>query len=103
MSGRPPFGKMILLIASGAALAFFSCLGAISAGRGGGLVVGGTGFVVGLVLLLVSLLRLVYYVFVWIIDRIAGPPSAASTGAPNAPAVDDSSPSDVEPPQSPQG
>jgi hypothetical protein len=101
MSARFPIGKMILLSLCGAALAFFGCMGALSGGNGA-VLVGGTGFVAGLILLLVSLLRLVYYVLIWIIDRFA-PPSPAPIAAPNPPAPADSSgPDGGEPPQPPQ-
>ena len=101
MSGRPSIGKLILLTVSGLALAGFSCLGALSGGQGA-LVVGGTGFVAGLILLIVSLLRLVYYVLVWVIDRFAPPqpPAAAEAQAPAPP--DSPSSEGGEPPQTPR-
>jgi hypothetical protein len=95
MSGRPPFAKMIVLIASGVALAFFSCLGAITAGSNAPRVVaGGTGFVAGLILLLMGL----YHALIWFIDRFA-PPSQASAGTPNPPAHANAAPDNGEPPQ----
>jgi hypothetical protein len=98
MSGRPPFAKMIVLIASGVALAFFSCLGAITAGSNtSGVVAGGTGFVAGLILLLMGL----YHTLIWVIDRFA-PPSQASAGVPSPPAHASAAPEDEEPPQGPQ-
>src|SRR6185503_18486135 len=98
MSGRPSFVKMILLIVSGAALACFGCLGAISAGQDGTrLAVGGIGFVGGLILLLVGL----YYALIWIIDRLA-PPSARPAAAPPPPPHHAQGPGDANPPQSPQ-
>ena len=99
MSGRPSFGKMILLIASGVALAFFGCLGAITGGSSGPRVaVGGTGFVAGLILILVGL----YYALVRFIDRVA-PPSQASAGSPSPPAhYGSTGPDGGEPPQKPE-
>jgi hypothetical protein len=90
---------MIVLIASGGALAFFSCLGAITAGNNGRMVaVGGTGFVAGLILLLMGL----YHALIWLIDRVA-PPSQASAGAPDPPVHDaPTAPDDREPPLRPR-
>jgi hypothetical protein len=98
MSGRPPFAKMIVLIASGVALAFFGCLGAITAGSNTPrAVAGGTGFVAGLILLLVG----VYHALIWFIDRFA-PPSRRSSAAPEPPVRDPSiAADDSEPPQRP--
>jgi hypothetical protein len=95
MSERPSFRQMILLIASGAALALFGCLGAIMAGENGALVlVGGTGFIAGLILLMLNLWRLFR-------DVPVGKWPRASTW--NPPAHDGSTNADGgEPPQSPQ-
>jgi hypothetical protein len=63
MSERPSFRQTIVLIASGAGLALFGCLGSVAAGDNGPLVAAGaTGFVVGALLLLVNVWRLFRYV-----------------------------------------
>jgi hypothetical protein len=101
MSARFPIGRMFVLTLCGLALAGFSCMGALSGGDNA-LAVGGTGFLAGVILFLVSGLRLVYYVLMWIIDRVA-PPQPAAAAEPQAPAPQDSPTSDGgEPPQSPQ-
>jgi hypothetical protein len=98
VSGPRHLGKMILLILCGLALAFFSCMGALT-GTTNGMVFGGSGFVAGLILFLVSLLRLFYYVLIWVIDRFA-PPSPAPVAETLLPAPAESRPQDgEEPPQ----
>jgi hypothetical protein len=111
MAKQPPFGKIILLCLCGGALAFFSCLGALT-GSNSAMVVGGTGFVIGLIGLLVGLLWGFYHVIVWLVDRISppspqSPPSSSSAPLPTSTAAPGSPPprdaERPEPPQNPQG
>jgi hypothetical protein len=71
------FGKTILLVIGAAALALFSCLGALT-GSNSALVVGGTGFAVGVIALLFGLLRLFYLTVVWLVSLGRTPPQNPS-------------------------
>jgi hypothetical protein len=87
MSAPPSFRQTIVLIASGAGLAFFGCLGSVVAGDNGPLVAAGaTGFVVGALLLLVNVWRLFRYVPVGQWPRASNwrpnPPDDGSGGPP---------------------
>jgi hypothetical protein len=75
MRKGPTFVQAFLLTISGAALAFFGCLGALTTmGREQNLLgtVGGVGFVVGLLMLMIGMVLLGYVIIRAIVKAIRG-------------------------------